>query len=156
MYASCWISVSLCIVNDCMVHVTSIFYVFQKVVSLYIKTLDSNMRERSYFSDGTVSQCKGRIKCQFIRTVLGLLRIFAISNGKGCCDAVWSTTKLQAARESLQHPYDKQLLTKDFYEFCTREHLCNKIILGEWGKHHRKWNRAKGTFQQYVQIQNTG
>jgi hypothetical protein len=40
------------------------------------------------------------------------------SNVKSPCDAVGGTTKWQAARASLQHPYDKQILTpKYFYEF---------------------------------------
>jgi hypothetical protein len=44
---------------------------------------------------------------QFIGTVVELQHFFALSNGKGRHDAVQITTKLQAARESLQYPYDK-------------------------------------------------
>jgi hypothetical protein len=62
---------------------------------------------------------------------------FATSHGKSPCDAVEITTKQQAARTSLQCPYNKQILTsRDLYEFA-QEHLQNKIFQGESGKRHR-------------------
>jgi hypothetical protein len=40
-------SISLCIVSDCMAHITCTFYAFQKAVIQCIKTLDSNVRNMS-------------------------------------------------------------------------------------------------------------
>jgi hypothetical protein len=73
--------------------------------------------------------------------------LFATSHGKSPCDAVGGTTKRQAARSSLQHSYDKQILTsKDFYEFAQEnihglKYFCvSQVNITET-------ERAKGRFQ---------
>jgi hypothetical protein len=108
------------IVGDCMAHVTSTFYAFIQ----YIKLLNSNMKEISYFSDGDASQYKNRknvanlVTRKKVSGIAAQWHFFVTSHGKGPCHAAGETTKWHAVRVSLQCPYDKQIpATKDFFEF---------------------------------------
>jgi hypothetical protein len=89
-----------------MVYVASTFYVFQKTVIQYNKTMDSNMRKMSYFGDGAASQYKDRKNVTNLvnKNNFGISAewyFFNTSHGKSPCDAVGGTTKWQTARTSL-------------------------------------------------------
>jgi hypothetical protein len=116
--------VSLCIDSDCMVHVTSTFYAFQKVATQYIKTLDSNMRKVLYFSDGAVSHYNRKNFANLVNRkndfgIAAEWHFFATGYGKHLCDAV-GDKKWQAAKANLQRPYKQTLTPKDFYEFAQK------------------------------------
>jgi hypothetical protein len=153
----------LCIVSDCMAHVTSTFYTFQKVVNQYIKTLVSNVRKISYFSDGTTSQYENRKKFANLvnhKNDFGIAaecHFFATSHGKSPCAAISGTTKRQAARASLQCPYDKRILTpKDFYEFAQENiHGIKYFYLSQVDITETE-TELKEHFSNCTQITNTG
>jgi hypothetical protein len=98
--------ISLCIVSDCMAHVTSTFYAFQKVVIQCIKTLDSNMRKIPHFSDGAASQYKNRKKFADLvnhKNDFGIAaewHFFATSHGRSPCNACCMWHNKIAGRQS--------------------------------------------------------
>jgi hypothetical protein len=98
------------------------FHAFQKVVTEYIKTLDSSMKKILYVNNEAVSEHKTRV--DFANSVnhkndFGITaewHSFATIHGKDPCNTVGSITKRQAATERLQCPYDKYD-TQRLYEF---------------------------------------
>ena len=106
------------IISDCLHHDTVAVHLFQKNLIDYLrKRFHALPRKIFYVSDGAAAQYKNRKNfvnlCQHEEDfgVAAEWHFSATSHGKGACDGVGGTVKRLAARSSLQHPYDQQIMT---------------------------------------------
>lgn len=107
---------NLTIISDCLEHVTSSVYAFQRILVQYLKAHFS-VKKIYYFSDGAPQQyknCKNFINLLYHKEDFGIdaeWHFFATAHGKGACDGISGTVKRLAGRASLQLPPESQILT---------------------------------------------
>lgn len=107
---------NLTIISDCLDHITSSVYAFQRILVQYLKTHFS-VKKIYYFSDGAPQQyknCKNFINLLHHKQDFGIdaeWHFFATAHGKGACDGISGTVKRLAGRASLQLPPESQILT---------------------------------------------
>jgi hypothetical protein len=115
--------ISLCTASDCTEYVTRTFYAFQKVVILYIKTMDNNIKKFYQF-----------------RTTLELLQ------SDTSLPPVMKNilVMLLVPQQNSRYPQQvfKVLIISIYWhtkalQICIRKHSWNKIFLCESGRHHR-------------------
>lgn len=155
------------VISDCLEHNTVAVYTFQKK---FIKFLENKFQKAPtkifYFSDGCAAQYKNKKNFSNLCfhkedfNIEAEWHFSATAHGKGPCDGLGGTIKRQAARASLQRPYENQIVTplqlhkwaksnfssKITFAFSTQEDYINsEIFLKD------RFNKAvtiKGT-QQY-------
>ena len=117
--------ISFVVISDSLHHDTVAVHLFQKSLIKFLKEKFGTLpRKIYYFSDGAASQYKNRknfINLCFHEADFGVpaeWHFSATSHGKGACDGVGGTVKRQAARASLQRPYEEQIMiTRQLFEW---------------------------------------
>ena len=119
---------SFVVISDCLQHDTIAVYLFQKRLVGFLKAMMGCIpRMIYYFSDGAASQYKNRknfLNLCYHQDDFGIpaeWHFSATSHGKGACDGLGGTVKRLAARESLQRPYEEQIITPfQLYEWASQ------------------------------------
>lgn len=109
---------SFVIISDCLQHNTVAVHLFQKKLINFLKSKFKNgLTKIFYFSDGSAAQYKNKKNflnlCCHERDfgIHAEWHFSATAHGKGPCDGVGGTVKREAARKSLQRPYEQQITT---------------------------------------------
>ncbi|CAF2145756.1 unnamed protein product, partial [Rotaria magnacalcarata] len=101
---------------ECNTHDTIAVHLFQRKLIMFLKE-KYEVLKITYFTDGCAAQyknCKNFINLCYHEEYFGMTaewHFFATSHGKGPCDGVGGTVKREAARASLQRPYNDQIMT---------------------------------------------
>lgn len=109
---------SIVIISECLEHNTVAVHLFQQklIDSLKLK-FKNKLKKIFYFSDGSAAQYKNRknfVNLCHHKKDFGIdaeWHFSATAHGKGPCDGVGGTVKREAARTSLQRPYERQIST---------------------------------------------
>ena len=118
---------SICFVSQCLRHTTAMVYTFLQDLIPHIKINYPQVKKVIYFSDGCAGQYKNRYN--FINLLhheedfelQAEWNFFATSHGKNACDGIGGTLKRSAAKTSLQHPLENQILIPlDFFNYCNK------------------------------------
>ena len=110
-------SLNFVVISECLHHNTIAVYLFQKNLIAFLKKQCSTITKIIYFSDGAASQYKNRknflnlCNHQADFGIEAEWHFSATSHGKSACDGLGGTVKRLAARASLQHPYEHQIIT---------------------------------------------
>ena len=105
------------VISECLHHDTIAVYLFQKNLIAFLKEQCSTITKIIYFSDGAASQYKNRknflnlCNHQADFGIEAEWHFSATSHGKSACHGLGGTVKHLAARASLQHPYEHQIIT---------------------------------------------
>lgn len=108
---------SFVIISECLEHNTIAVYTFQKKLIQFLKSKFKEVEKLYYFSDGSGAQYKNKknfINLCHHKNDFGIVaewHFSATAHGKGPCDGVGGTVKREAARASLQRPYQDQIMT---------------------------------------------
>lgn len=120
-------SISMCVISDHLIHDTTTFWAFQKVIVNHLLTQNPQIKYIKYFSDGSSAQYKNYKN--FINLcnheedhgVKAEWHFFASCHGKGACDGIGGTIKRMATKASLQRPYTDAILNAlDLYNFAKK------------------------------------
>ena len=114
-----------CIISSDNSHDVAFVYMVQKKIIEVIKTNLPSVKSIEYFTDGCAAQYKNYKNfanlCNHQKD-FGLdakWNFFATSDGKQPCDGIGGTVKRIVAKESLQRPTSKQILsTEIMFEYC--------------------------------------
>lgn len=117
-------SISICVISDHLIHDTTTFWTFQKVIVKHLITQVPQIKYIKYFSDGSSAQYKNYKNfinlCHHEKDhgVKAEWHFFASCHGKGACDGIGGTIKRMATKASLQRPYKDTILNAlDLYNF---------------------------------------
>lgn len=125
---------SLVIISDCNNHDSVAVYVFSKIITDFIKSINDNPDNIYYFSDGAPQQFKNFknfVNLYYHKDDFGIRaewHFFATAHGKGPCDGIGGTVKRMAARASLQLPVDQQITTSyELYQWASQPNTLPNI-----------------------------
>ncbi|GBO40968.1 hypothetical protein AVEN_170674-1 [Araneus ventricosus] len=117
-------SITMCVISDHLVHDTTTFSKFQKVINQDLIKEVPQIKYVKYFSDGSSAQYKNLKNfinfCHHEKDhgVKSEWHFFASCHGKGVCDGIGGTIKCMATKASLQRQYKDQILNaSDLYKF---------------------------------------
>ncbi|GBM01951.1 hypothetical protein AVEN_269560-1 [Araneus ventricosus] len=105
--------IPMCVISDHLVHDTTTFWTFQKVIVTDLIKEVPQIKYIKYFSDGLSAQYKNFINlCHHEKDhgVKAEWHFSASCHGKGACDGIGGTVKGMATKASLQRPYKDQIL----------------------------------------------
>ncbi|XP_057336012.1 uncharacterized protein LOC130674639 [Microplitis mediator] len=127
---------SLIIISDNNHHDTVAVYVYLKIITDFIKDLNSTAAKVFYFSDGAPQQFKNFknfVNIYYHKEDFNLdaeWHFFATAHGKGPCDGIGGVVKRKAAKASLQRPIDNQITTpEEFYEWAVEPNSLPSIAV---------------------------
>ncbi|GBM76115.1 hypothetical protein AVEN_18946-1 [Araneus ventricosus] len=116
--------IPMCVISDHLVHDTTTFGTFQKVIGQDLIKEVSQIKYIKYFSDGSSAEYK------YFENFINLCHhekdhgvkaewyFFASYHGKGDCDGIGGSIKCMSTKASLQRPYKDQILNaSDLYKF---------------------------------------
>ncbi|GBN09608.1 hypothetical protein AVEN_44885-1 [Araneus ventricosus] len=117
-------SIPMCVISDQLVHDTTRFWTYQKVIVQDLIKEVPLIKYIKYFSDGSSAQYKNFKNfinlCHHEKDhgVKAEWHFFASCHGKRACDGIGGTIKRRATKASLQQPYKDQILNaSDLYKF---------------------------------------
>lgn len=117
-------SISICVISDHLVHDTTTFWTFQKIIVKHLITQVPQIKYIKYFSDGSSAQYKNDKNfinlCHHEKDhgVKAEWHFFASCHGKGACDGIGGTIKRMATKASLQRPFKGAILNAlNLYSF---------------------------------------
>ena len=105
------------IISESLGHNTVAFYSFQKKLIQFLILKFDKLTKILYFSDGSAAQYKNKKNFMNLAyhkkdfAIEAEWHFFATAHGKGPCDGVGGTVKREAARASLQRPYENHIIT---------------------------------------------
>lgn len=127
---------SLVVISECNIHDAIAVRVYLKIITDFIKELNSNAAKIFYFSNGAPQQFKNFknfVNIFYHKEDFGIdaeWHFFATAHGKGPCDGVGGTVKRMAARASLQRALDAQITTvHDLYEWAIEPNNLKNVVV---------------------------